>query len=266
MQAMTLRSDRVCIRGCTEKGPTGHYADCEDFGKPVEEAECRGCAPRECRDGSLICDRCFGRMRGLLDEAPDLLGRLWSLADPMKAQVLNPVRVSSSSTEPPAPVGADLLDAITVVSEVVEAWMSWRQDLAGISNDLVAVEWFGPRVLDRHPEEDGIRAAWSVQDAKSKWGIERRDRDSFVYPTDEDEEEESAPVREWYDPLLTVAQAAERHKLTQRAVQKWVTKGLIEPVARSRGPRGSVLTYFYASAVDAAAKTAEANRKVKANA
>jgi hypothetical protein len=186
-------------------------------------------------------------MRGLLRDVPDLLARLRSLADPTKANVLDQVRVSTSSTEPPAPVGSDLLDAMRVV-EVAASWA--HVDLSTVANNRDYITYLGELLLDRHTPDNGLRSAWSVQDAVDQWGVERRDTDTFVFPTDDEDDEAGAPVREWFDPLLTVEQAAKRHKLTQRAVQKWVTKGLIAPVARTRGPRGSVLSYFYASTID----------------
>jgi hypothetical protein len=201
-------------------------------------------------------------MRGLLRDVPDLLARLRSLADPMKANVLDQVRVSTSSTEPPAPVGSDLLDAM----RVVEAAASWAHvDLTTVANNRDEITYLGELLLDRHAPVDGIRSAWSVQDAVDQWGVERRDTDTFVFPVDDEDDEAGAPVREWYNPLLTVAQAAERHGLTQRAVQMWVTKGLLTPVARVRGPRGSVLSYFYAETIDeVSAGRCECHRSVSA--
>lgn len=255
----THRSEhqRACIRGCTVRDM--HYATCPSFGDE-ENTDCKGCAPRVARDMSLICDRCFGRMRGLLHDAPDLLGRLRSLADPMKAAVLDPVRVSTSSTEPPAPVGADLLDAIHSV-EIAVSWSS--ADLSTVANDREQITYLGELLLDRHAPFDGLRSAWSVQDAMDQWGVERRDRETFVFPVEDDDDPVSGPVREWYDPLLTVADAAKRHKLTQRAVQKWVSRDLLVPVARIRGPRGSVISYFRASAIDKVAAEMKAKQKVQ---
>lgn len=241
-------SERACIRGCVQRGV--HYATCGDYGRE-DEATCSGCAPRECRDGSLICDRCFGRMRALLQDGPDLIGRLRSLADPMKATPTDQVRVASSSMEPPAPVSVDVLDALTDL-DALDPW--WHADLASYTNDLEVAAWLIEVVLVRHPEADGARALWSVQDAVDKWGVERR-TDTFVYPADDVEEVELGPVREWYDPLLTLAQAATRAKVTQRQVRRWVEKEVLVVVAKHRGPRGSVLKYVHASAVDAVAST-----------
>lgn len=259
-------SERICLRGCTTRGT--HYATCEDYGKPPEESSCRGCAPRECRDGSLICDRCFGRLRALVRDSGDLMGRLWSLADPMKATPTDKAPGGrSASVEPPAPVDADLLDAINAISRRLWDWetfvhpLTLEAALPDLVNVVEHVEALGRGFLDRHPLVDGIREVWSVQDAVDKWGVERR-TDAFVYPADDDTEEvELQPVLEWYDRLLTIQQAAKRAKVSQRQVQRWVEKEILPIVARHRGPRGSVLKYVYTSAVDAAAERMRANQQ-----
>ncbi len=250
-------SDRYCIRGCVRRDE--HYAACARYGGDYTGAfPCTGCAPAECRDGSLICDRCFGRMRALLADGPDLIGRVRSLADPMKATPTDKAPGGrSSASEPPAPIDADLVDALAVLNRL-EPW--WYVTLSDYSNDREVMTWLGEVVLDRHPEVEGLRDGWSVADAMAKWGAERR-TDVFVYPDDEgDDEPEAAPVREWYDPLLTLQQAAKRAKVTQRQVQRWVQKDVVTVVAQHRGPRGSVMKYVYASAVDVAAEAMRANQ------
>lgn len=245
-------SDRVCIRDCKKRGI--HYATCE--GEP-----CTGCAPEVCRDGSMICDRCFGRMRKLLDDAPDLLARLRSIIDPSKATPLDQVRVRVMSTEPAAAVAADPLDAIAAVEGVLDVWAAWSKDLQRISNDLEAASWMGVHVLDRHKADDGLRELWSVQDAVDRWGVERREKDKYVFPDEPDREEEVTPVREFFDPTLTVKQAAERKGVTQQAVRKWVALGVLVPRMKVKGPRGSVMHLFYASEIDAAADLMEERAK-----
>ena len=258
-------AERYCIRGCKVRGT--HYATCEDYGKSPEQSACRGCAPRECRDGSLICDRCFGRLRALVRDSGDLMGRLWSLADPMKATPTDKAPGGrSASVEAPAPVDADLLDAINEISRRLWDWEKFVSPLAleaalpELVNVVEHVEALGRGFLDRHPLVDGVREVWSVQDAVDKWGVERR-TDAFVYPDDDADEIELQPVREWYDPLLTVQQAATRAKVSQRQVQRWVQKETVAVVAQHRGPRGSVMKYVQASAVDAAAETMRANQQ-----
>lgn len=242
-----MTEERTCIRGCTQRGV--HYATCD--GDP-----CAGCAPKPCRDESLICDTCFGRMRGLLGDVRDLVGRLTAIADPLKATVLDQVRVRASATEPPAVVGSDILDALNTL-EAVADW--GYADLAQHTNDRVTVEWLVEHVLERHKPVDGLRAAWSVQDVKDQWGVERQTTDVYVFP-DEEDGEEAHPIQEWYDPLLTLRQAAARWNLTQRAVQKWVAKGILEPVAKLR-ENGQVVSYFRTSAIDEAAREMKTRRK-----
>jgi hypothetical protein len=239
------------------------FAQAKAAGVPgiAYEPNCHGCAPRECRDGSLICDRCFGRMKSLLHDAPDLLGRLRAMADPASSSWNwdKPEPVASSSTVAPAPIPDDLADAIIAVEGALEGWLAWNGDLQWISNNLAAVTWLSARVLDAHPPVEGIRESWSVLDAVRRWGIERRANGAFVYPVDEEERAEIVePVSEWFDPLITVKQAAERHKVTQQAVRKWIADGHLVPATKTRGPRGSVMWWVYTTAVDAVATRAGA--------
>lgn len=241
-----VMSDRTCLLGCTKPGV--HYATC-----PNPE-ECWGCAEQDAHDGSLVCGRCFARTRRLLDDLPDLMGRLDGLADPLSASVLDQVRVRAS-VEPPAPVGADLIDARTLLRYV--AWMvaEWGHDVAGMTNDTGMVLWVGEHVLTRHKPVDGLMPAWSVQDVMDRWGVERRSRDTYVFP-DEDTEE-ARPVTEWSDPFLLEPDAIMRAGVDARTFRRWVTSKLIEPVARVKFGKGWVRA-FRASAVDAAKGRAEA--------
>ncbi len=254
-------SDRFCIRGCTRQ----HWATCENT-NPVEllrkaqaeeagekyRAPCRGCAPSVCREGSLICDACFGRARHLLSDAFDILAQIRSQGDPLKSGWnWDRVVIAGSSPEPPAPIGEDVIDATVAVRTAIAYFQA---GLSELSNDLVAMEWLGPLVLDRHPaDEEGVRERWSIQDAADRWGAERKSAHAFVYPDDEEPEAVpvSSPVREWYDPLLTIKQAAARREVSQRTVQRWVAKGLLVSVAKHRDARGAVVLYFPASKVDA---------------
>lgn len=262
-------SERACIRGCTVRDV--HFATCENNSdyeirrrnQAAESGEvyvgpCKGCAPRECRDGSLICDQCFGRARALLSDAPDLLGRLRSLGDPSKSG-WNWDRgevIRTSSPHPPAPIGDDLIDAIHAVETAVRYFGA---DITAVSNDAEAMGWLGPLVLDRHaPDADGVREGWSLRDAVDRWGVERQD--TFRFPrrlpnapigsySTHDEAEEPVSVTGWYDPPLTVAQAAKARGVSQEAVRKWVRQGLVPEgmLMRSRGARGSTLTATFAS-------------------
>lgn len=251
-----MTDDRTCIRGCVQKDV--HYATCTHSGPGYEgEFPCRGCAPKPCRDESLICDTCFGRMRGLLGDVRDLVGRLTAIADPLKANALDEVRIRASATEPPAVIGSDILDALNTLNAVHD----WAYaDLTKFTNHGDTMRWLCEHVLDRHKPVDGIRDAWSVQDVKDQWGVERETNDTtYVFP-DDDSDEEPTPIHEWYDPLLTLRQAALRHKLTQRAVQKWVEKGLLVSVAKLR-ENGQVVSYFRASEIDKAAGEMETRRR-----
>ncbi len=219
-------SERACIRGCTLRDV--HYASCAYSGPEYTGAfPCRGCAPRECRDGSLICDRCFGRMRALLADARDLLGRLRAIADPSKATPLDQVRVASSSVEPAAPVGADLLDAIAAVEAAVE----WAYvDLSQRTNDLQTMTYLGELLLDRHAPADGVRAMWSVQDAVDHWGVERRDRNAQPWEDDDDRVEIVTPIPEPQEnPIISRAEA-EGIAGSARTLQRWIKDGAVVPV------------------------------------
>jgi hypothetical protein len=117
---MTHTTERACRRGCTIKGE--HYATCADYGRDAE-GDCRGCAPRVAVDGSLICGRCFGRLRRNLDAAADLLDVLRTRADPSKAQVYDKVIVGGSLGDlTPGPVSADIVDASEQIMRELIAW------------------------------------------------------------------------------------------------------------------------------------------------
>ena len=196
-------SDRACIRGCTVKDV--HYATCDDFGK-TEDVTCRGCAPREAREGALICERCYRRLRSLLEDAGDLVGHLRSLADPTRAGAIdrsNPSR----RPELPAPVAADLIDASDHIVRNLRQWALHLQGygeyvaagleagalaaeafedasacaevillaLDDIVNDLDNVSTLCVGVLDRHDGEPDtwtladVAARWSLADTRSSW-------------------------------------------------------------------------------------------------
>lgn len=250
-------SDRVCIRGCVQRGV--HYATCAWYGidenvapavaaLPNTPKQCKGCAPRECRDGSLICDRCFGRLRALVRDADDLMGRLRALADPMKATPTDKAPGGrSASVEPPAPVDADLADAMNDIGHTLRDWdlhtgHQLEKALPDLVNNAEHVRVLGIGFLDRHPLVDGIREFWSVQDAVDKWGVERR-TDTFIYPDDDaDAEVVVTSVPEWKDRLLVKVEA-EREAGSARTLRRWVKKGLIEPAGRLR--YGDVVTPWY---------------------
>lgn len=238
-------TERLCLRACIRKGE--HYAACESWTNP--DHNCPGCVPWEAAHGSLLCPKCVGRMKYLLNNIGDLHGRLTAKADPLTASPLDQVRVRASTTDLPAAADADLLDALTVVT-IAASWAN--TDVTEETNNRETAVYLGALLLERHKPVNGIRETWSVQDAVDTWGIERR-ADTFIYPEDDDDTGAPAPVTEWYDPLLTVRQAADRHRVTERAVQLWIKKGILPVAARARGPRGSVLSYVRASESDTAA-------------
>lgn len=275
-----LVRDRACVLGCRI-----HLAACDDFGKTRAEATCKGCAPAPTAEGSALCTRCFGRIRSLLIDAPDLVGRLRSLSDPTKAMLISPVKTFSRPTEAIAPVGPDLLDAADAILANLRDWahsvqrgLPWHNRLSGLSavvayelaakysaairRHLSEISTDAERTLDLaeavtvlHHEVEGERSAWSIADAMQRWGAERRDR--HVHPdvaAEPDREDSAQPVREWYDPILTIKDAAARHELTSRAVRKWVDAKELPVAARVRGPRGSVMLWVKASEVDRVAQ------------
>lgn len=250
-------SDRVCVRGCMQRDV--HYAGCPWYGiderlSPALEAlpnapqKCTGCAPRECRDGSLICDRCFGRMRGLLNDGPDMLARLQSLADPRKATPTDQPHFGSTSVEPVAPVPADLLDALAVVEYVVAVFD--EDTLRQVSNDRERVLLMSEYVIERHPAVDGERTAWSLQDAVDRWGVERRDRSKLAWEPDVDGELATFDVHEHGERFVSQRDAAVLVGVKRFTIARWTKQGLLNPT-RMPGPRGSRTAMYRLSEVRA---------------
>jgi hypothetical protein len=165
-------------------------------------------------------------MRGLLSDARDLLGRLRAIADPSKATPLDQVRVAASSVEPAAPVSADLLDAIGAVEQAVE----WAYvDLAEHTNDLDTVTYLSALILNRHPEVDGLRHAWSLQDAVDRWGVERADRNPQPWEDDDERLEIVEPVAEWLNPIVG-RDDAEGLAGSASTLRRWIKDGDVTPV------------------------------------
>jgi hypothetical protein len=181
-------SDRACVRGCQVEGV--HYANCPDFGRT--DGECRGCAPVEARDGVLLCDRCYGKLRRRLEVVPDLVAHLRSIADPLKAmQYDRPQIHGSGSAVAPAPVSADLIDAANDICHVIgcgrlEPGASsesaykrayWTvayllESFDQIANDAEAIlEWW-PLVMSASlPDQPDF---WTITRALSRWPLEDR--------------------------------------------------------------------------------------------
>lgn len=261
-----VQETQFCVRGCAQQ----HWAVCENLAPEelnkrdaAEDAgerytpPCRGCAPSVCRAGSLVCDQCFGRARHILHDAPELLQRLRSMVDGGRSRWnWDRVVVSSSLVGAAATVGDDIIDAAHAIET---ALTYYRAGLASLTDDPEAMRWIGPLVLDDHPPVDGIRARWSIRDAMSRWGIESRDRSAHPDARPNaprgayaryDDEEHVRPVREWYDPLITLEQAAERRQASQRTMRRCAQNGALKPVAHGHGAAWAV-RYFRASDVDA---------------
>ncbi|OJU39703.1 MAG: hypothetical protein BGN97_00340 [Microbacterium sp. 69-10] len=232
-------SDRVCIRGCKVRGL--HYAACEEQAK-VQAAEaagevyvskCWGCAERPARDHALICDSCFYRLRTLVRDSGDLYGRLRSLADPMKATPTDKAPGGrAQQVEAPAPVDADLLDALNDLGHTLHDWgrhtdYQLERCLPDLVNDVENVRILGIGFLDRNPLVDGVRPFWSVQDAVDKWGVERRTKGEPSWEADPDPVVVAIARPEWSDPLITKLQA-EQLAGSERTLRRWIGKGLIE--------------------------------------
>lgn len=281
----TSRSERPCVRGCVE---VVHYAVCPAFGPRGREATCTGeCETRvsEARYGALLCSRCFGRIRGVLLDAPDVVGRMRSASDQAKAVVYQPAKVLSAAGAAKAPEQspADVIDAIRDVLVTLRAWATtvdssvpfvshrgftdddeitaaamYSEAILGqldvIANDAARGPALHHELLERHEETTVSGRVWSLADARARWGAERRDDQAYVYPaSDDDHIVERQPVTEWHDPLLTIQQAAKRVDRSQRTVEIWIEKEELAVAVRVRLPDGTTMKSVYASAVDAVA-------------
>ncbi|MDR6691492.1 hypothetical protein J2X55_002415 [Microbacterium sp. 1154] len=224
---------------------------------------CDGCAAEPTVGGTLVCSKCRGRFRFALREVPDLVGRMRSLIDPTSAIVYEDRarRTGSPSPEAPAPVAADLIDASEAVQKGLWRWSpggGWpRSDAAEAFDDAEAAAagilahldtWLSDEddvfslyrlLLERHPaNEDGVREAWSVQDALDKWGAERREQPAeeavtasrALRPERVFDEESARPIAEHGDRLLGGAQAAAIAG-SLRTLQRWAKAGEIVPEA-----------------------------------
>ncbi|WEK60523.1 MAG: hypothetical protein P0Y60_14575 [Candidatus Microbacterium colombiense] len=168
-------------------------------------------------------------MRALLADGPDLVGRIRSLADPMKATPTDKEPGGGSgSAEAPAPVAADYIDALQMLDQM---WRWWHVDIADYSNDLDTITWLSGMVLDHFPEVEGVREAWSVADAMAKWGPERRTRNepSWFDPDALFDPKHDAPrdVPEWDDPIVGWADAAKLAG-SDSTLRRWIKKGEIQ--------------------------------------
>lgn len=94
-----------CARGCLI-----HLAECPSYGR--KGGDCRGCAPRMCSGDSLICSRCYGRTRAMLEAVPDMAAHLRALTNPLKGtQYDRDSGGGGGKLHAPPPVPVELLDA-----------------------------------------------------------------------------------------------------------------------------------------------------------
>jgi hypothetical protein len=231
----------------------------------------------------MVCDRCYRRMRRHLDNAPDLVGRLRSLADPASAMVYEDRSQASGggAAHSPAPVPADLIDAAEDVMRTLRTWAVYVDPRSGViggmpagAGSLGAYEYardcanvilsdfdrlanrtevvqLGEAVLERHaPNEHGERVFWSIADAVSRYRLERPDAAIVVDDrSDEDGELATSSVPEWRDRLITRAEAErEAYARSGATLRRWVKEELIEARAVTQGPMGRV-TWFRESEV-----------------
>ncbi|QYF98921.1 hypothetical protein [Microbacterium sp. PAMC21962] len=207
-----------------------------------------------------MCETCRKRIRGLLRIAPDLLGRLRALAGHGKAVVYSPVKTFAAASTAPDQVDAEVADALIEISQNLRDWSRWinMHTLDGVDRILADADQtlrLAAAVIDMHtPDEDGGRH-WSIADAASRWGVERRDRSTFVYQDDADDVEILInPIPEpRFDPLLITRDAAKRAQVTERQLRNWVAAGELAPRATLRDGRGVMTRWYRQSEVDATA-------------
>lgn len=195
-------SERACVRGCMARDV--HFAACPSW---TATGTCTGCVPVEAMPGALVCERCYRRIRKHIDEAPDLLAHLRSIADPTKAVAFDRIRVQSSRPDLPAPVAADLIDAADDIMRTLRAWAAGDEHgpaawvskglsagvdaataydearacaddiltaLDAIANDAHLVVELSGDFLDRSTEREPSR--WTVADALTRWSLEEHPR------------------------------------------------------------------------------------------
>lgn len=145
-----IDTDRPCARGCSRAGE--HYAACPDYGST--DGECKGCVPIDAGEGMAVCERCARSIRHALDDAPDLVAHLRSVADPTKATAYDRERSGAGRVDLPAPVAADIIDASNDVMMTLREWALHVQ--------------FGARSpWAAKPLEPGIDAADAYDDARA---------------------------------------------------------------------------------------------------
>ena len=156
-------TDRTCTRGCARHGE--HFAACPGYG--TTDGTCKGCVPVEAADGMVVCDRCARSIRHALDDAPDLLAHLRSIADPTKATAYDRERSGAGRIDLPAPVAADIIDASNDIMRTLREWALHVQ--FGDGHPWVA-----------KPLEPGIGAAEAYDDARACADVITADLDRIL--------------------------------------------------------------------------------------
>lgn len=230
---MTNPSESVCVRGCL--GEDRHYAQCASYG--VKGGECTGCAPAKTHRGTVLCERCYLRVRGILRVAPDLLGRMRTLIEQGKAAAYSHSKVPGRRAGGPVQVDSELLDALNEIEGNLRAWYRLidprtLDGLIPVLSDRHQMERLWAATLDRHMvNEEGDRLAWSLADAAARWGVERRDRGAQPWEPEGVQVVERVPIAEHGDPILTRVDAAQLAG-SERTLQRWVKEGHIAPEGR----------------------------------
>lgn len=181
----------ICIRGCLRRGE--HFAACPAFGR--EDGECRGCVPRSLRDGAVVCERCFYRLRRALEDLPDLVGMLRAKADPLKALDYTRAGQRRGSRDPgsPAPVSVVLLDAIHDLmlgigvshrdirpgqdsGDAYEVTLAEVGRVLEMLDAIVADEATAAAWCDFAFRVNGEDERWTIAGALKRWPLEERAR------------------------------------------------------------------------------------------
>lgn len=177
---------RECIMGCTIRD--SHFAECDDYG--LRNAECRGCVPRDARDGGYLCSRCYGRLWRAIESTPATVTHLREMthAGPSAKRYDREI-ITGGRAIMSAPVSVDLLDAqrdiLATFSTSPEQITEKVADVLGrfdaIVNDADAVlEWWAMLMPHEIPDAPGF---WTVNRAAARWPMEdRRKRSTMACP------------------------------------------------------------------------------------
>lgn len=116
-----LDGTQACIFGCTCLGDHLPGCACHET-CPDHEGHCTGCAPRPAHEASWLCGGCFHRkLRRPLRRVPAIVDWLDSRKAGLRAQAYDGPLVSTSKTRP-LPFNPEIVDFLTLASQVVNAW------------------------------------------------------------------------------------------------------------------------------------------------